>query len=319
MQAYDIVILVLLVITTIWGAKRGFAKQLATILSLVLGYFVAVTFREPVSQMIDAPHPWNRFAAMLGLFMVTSLVVWIGFRFVKGSIEDSGLKGFDAQMGGLLGLAKGVLLAMALTMFAAVMLGDSLRHSVLESFSGYNICRMLNKAHAIVPTEWQMAMGPYLEVIEEHQQHLAGQNPASHDGHLHPPAVETYGNDPNQQTPNYNTQPVSGWSSGTFGGGQANRYESLPQQPAQQQQFGQQPEGQGGGFVQQIQQGVQRQYQQARQQVQQQVQQRVQQEVQQRVDQFVQPVQEAVGEFNRFQTPPPQQNQTQQNYYRTQQ
>lgn len=308
MQAYDIVILVLLVITTLWGAKRGFAKQLATILSMALGYFVAVNFREPVARMIDAPEPWNLFAAMLGLFMVTSLVVWIGFRFVKGSIEDSGLKGFDAQMGGLLGLAKGVLLAMALTMFAVVMLGDSLRHSVLESFSGYNICRMLNKAHAVVPTEWQTAMEPYLEVIEEHKQHIAGQNPAADDLNLYPPAVETY---PDQQAPNYNTQPVSGWSSapGSFDG-QANRYESTTQQPIQQQQ----QTGQGGYF-QQVQQGVQQQYQQARQQVQQQVQQRVQQEVRQRVDQFTQPVQEAVGEWNRYQTPPAQQAQPQQNFF----
>lgn len=173
MQAYDFIILFLLVVTTIWGARRGFAKQVATLLSLALGYIVAVNFREPVAEMIEAPHPWNLFAAMLGLFMATSLVVWIGFRFVKGTIEESGMKGFDAQMGGLFGLAKGVVLAMVITMFAVVMLGETQQHAVLDSFSGYNMCRMINRAQSIVPTEWQEAMQPYMEVVEEHQQHIA--------------------------------------------------------------------------------------------------------------------------------------------------
>jgi len=168
MQAYDMIVIALLVFATIWGARRGFAKQLATLLSLILGYVVAVNFREAVAPMIDAPHPWNHFAAMLGLFMATSLLVWIGFRFVNGTIEKSGLEAFDVQMGGLFGLAKGFLIAMLITMFSVVLLGDAQRNSVLGSFSGYNMCRLINRAHRFVPEEWQQAMGPYLQTVEEH-------------------------------------------------------------------------------------------------------------------------------------------------------
>jgi len=138
MQIYDIVVLVLLVIATAWGARRGFAKQLATLASLIVGYIVAVNFRTPVSQMIEAPEPWNLFAAMLMLFMGTSLLIWIAFQFINRTIEKTGLEAFDAQMGGLFGLAKGFLISMAITMFAVVMLGDAPRTAVLN---GRNRCR----------------------------------------------------------------------------------------------------------------------------------------------------------------------------------
>lgn len=335
MQAYDFVILFILVVATIWGARRGFAKQLATILSMVLGYFVAVWFREPVSQMIQAPDPWNKFAAMLGLFMVTSLVVWIGFRFVKGEIEESGLKGFDTQIGALFGLGKGIILSMLLTMFTAVMLGDAQRHNVLESFSGYNICRLLNRAQAIVPSEWSRVMQPYLDVIEEHQQHLAGEYPPGQQPTTQPyqPAV---GNMPNQQNPFGNSgyaqqpaqqgygqqsqQPVQQQQSTGFGGlfgVRGNRGATPTQQPANQEyrSFPQQQTGNGQPVdpLRQLQNDVQRGVQQIGQQAQQAMQERLQQEVQQRVDQFMQPVEEAVGELNRFQTPAnqPQQNPSQ--------
>lgn len=168
MQAYDYIIIALLVVAAIWGARRGFAKQLASLLSLVLGYIVAVNFREAVAPMIDAPHPWDSFAAMLGLFVGTSLAIWIAFRFVNGSIEKAGLTSFDVQLGGLFGLAKGFILATALTMFAVVMLGDVQRAAVLRSYSGTRICRLIQHSQRFVPTEWQQTMRPYLETVEEH-------------------------------------------------------------------------------------------------------------------------------------------------------
>jgi membrane protein required for colicin V production len=315
MQAYDFITLFILVVAAIWGARRGFAKQLATILSLALGYFVAVNFREPVSRMIEAPHPWNLFAAMLGLFMATSLLVWIGFRFVKGSLEDSGLKGFDTQLGALFGLGKGLLLSMAITMFAVVMLGDAQRHTVLESFSGYNICRLINSAHAIVPTEWQQAMQPYLEVIDEHQQHLAGDIPTSE------PYQPPVGGLPPNQTPQFGNQPSSGVQFGT----------PVPSQQANQNGFGQQNSGgqQSGffGFGNQNQQApvsnqpqsgfgdfreeLANQAQQFKQQATQAAQQRIQQEIQQRGQQFQQQVEQAVGDWTGFPPNTQQQNPSQ--------
>jgi membrane protein required for colicin V production len=167
MQAYDIVVLVLLIAATVWGARHGFAKQLASLASLVVGYVVAVQFRQPLAAMIDATPPWNVFAAMLILFMGTSLGIWLAFQLIQGTIEKLGLKYFDQQMGGLFGLLKGVVICMALTMFVVVMAGDRFRDEVLRSHSGYSICRALMRAQALVPAEWQEKIEPYLNELDQ--------------------------------------------------------------------------------------------------------------------------------------------------------
>ena len=208
MQVYDIFILVLLIAATVWGARRGLAKQLATLASLILGYIVAINFRESLAPMIQAAPPWNLFAAMLLLFMGTSLAVWIAFRFVSGGIEKLGLKAFDAQMGGLFGLAKGFLIAMFLTMFAVVMLGDQERHAVLDSFSGYQICQLLNRAHGVVPVEWQQVMEPYLRTLEDQAQFADHVSPLD-DLTLSPGDLETHGVRPSQyEDPSFGNMPM---------------------------------------------------------------------------------------------------------------
>lgn len=178
MQAYDIFVLGLLIAAAVWGARRGLAKQLATLASLVLGYMVAMQFRQVVAPLFDITPPWNVFAAMLALFMGTSLSIWIVFQLIHSRIQKLGLGNFDTQMGALFGLAKGALIAMIVTMFAVVMLSDHQRGFVLDSVSGWNICRILNQAHAIVPSEWQQAMAPYLDTMNDHAQ-FAQQQPAT--------------------------------------------------------------------------------------------------------------------------------------------
>ena len=163
MEAFDIVVLLILIATTVWGARSGFAKQLATVASFVLGYIVAVNFRAQVAPMIDVAAPWNLYAAATGLFVGTSLVVWLAFSLVKSSIERAGLTGFDAQMGGLLGMAKGFALAGVVTIATVLGMGGVPRDAVLRSFSGYNLCRLVLQADAVVPAEWLDALEPHIQ------------------------------------------------------------------------------------------------------------------------------------------------------------
>ena len=54
MQIYDIIMILVLVGATIFGAYKGLAWQIASLSAIVLSYVVACRFREPVSEMIDA-------------------------------------------------------------------------------------------------------------------------------------------------------------------------------------------------------------------------------------------------------------------------
>ena len=171
MQAYDILMLVILVGAVVWGAWKGLAWQLASIASMVLSYFVAFTFRQPLSQLINASPPWNIFVSMLILFLGTSLVVWIGFNLISELIEKVKLKEFDRQVGALFGLAKGVLLCVLITLFAVTLLSEPQRQAICNSRSGYYIAILLDKANAVIPGEVHQVLDPYIDRLEKEVAH----------------------------------------------------------------------------------------------------------------------------------------------------
>ncbi|MDA1177916.1 MAG: CvpA family protein [Planctomycetota bacterium] len=162
MQVYDIIMLVVLVGGALFGAWKGMAWQLASVSAIVLSYIEAVQFRDPVAAHIEAPGPWDKFLAMLLLYVGTSLVVWIAFRMVAGTIEKAKLKSFDSQMGALVGLAKGVLLCVVITLFAVRLLGESERTVIINSHSGYYIAQLLHRSKAILPEEISKVIDPYI-------------------------------------------------------------------------------------------------------------------------------------------------------------
>jgi membrane protein required for colicin V production len=159
--------LVVLIGTALFGAIKGFAWQLASIASIVVSYMVAFNFREQLSQSIQADPPWNRFLAMLILFIGTSLVIWVAFRMVSNTIDRMRLKEFDRQIGALFGLAKGGLYCILVTLFGVTLLGDTVREKIVASKSGHYIASVLNRSEALIPEEIQEVVGPYLERFDQ--------------------------------------------------------------------------------------------------------------------------------------------------------
>lgn len=167
MEIYDIIMLVVLAAAIVWGAVKGFAWQLASIASIVVSYVVAYKYRHPFSESIDAEPPWNRFLAMLILYVGTSLVIWAVFRMISGSIDRMKLREFDRQVGAIFGLAKGALLCTLITLFAVSLSGDRIRKSIVNSTSGLYIAHALDQSGAIMPPELQEVMQPYLHRFDE--------------------------------------------------------------------------------------------------------------------------------------------------------
>lgn len=163
MEIYDIAMIVILVGTTIYGALRGFVWQLASIASIVLSYLVAVRLREPLSQSIEMQAPWNGLLAMLILFIVTSLLVWVAFRLATRTIDRFRLKEFDRHLGAVFGLIKGGLFCVLATAFAVTLAGDQVRNHVVDSHGGRLIARLLDASETFVPTEIHEVVHPYLE------------------------------------------------------------------------------------------------------------------------------------------------------------
>jgi membrane protein required for colicin V production len=171
MQAYDLLMLIVLVAAVVWGAWKGFAWQIASLASLVASYVVALTFRQQVAQFITAAPPWNMFLAMLILFLGTSLVVWVGFNFVAEMVEKVKLKEFDRQAGALFGLAKGVLLCVLITLFAVTLLSEPQRQAICTSRSGYYIAILLDHADGVIPGELHQVLDPYIDRLDREVDH----------------------------------------------------------------------------------------------------------------------------------------------------
>src|SRR5262245_65580454 len=167
MQAYDILMLIILLLAVVWGAWKGLAWQIASIASIGLSYFVALNFRQPLSGLISASPPWNIFLSMLILFLGTGLIVWIGFNLVSEIIERVKLKEFDRQLGALFGAAKGALLCVLITLFSVALLGDPQRQAICTSKSGYYIAVFLDRADMMIPRELHEVLAPYLERLDQ--------------------------------------------------------------------------------------------------------------------------------------------------------
>src|SRR5215471_10105990 len=113
MDWFDILMLTVLGGATLLGAWKGMAWQIASLGSLVLSYFLALRFSAQIAPMFGASAPWNRFIAMLVIYLATSVVVWLAFRLVAGFLDLIKLRDFDHQVGGLFGFVKGLLLCLA--------------------------------------------------------------------------------------------------------------------------------------------------------------------------------------------------------------
>lgn len=166
MQTYDMLMLLVLVAATLFGFWKGMAWQVASLASLVVSYFAALRFADQLAPMISQHAPWNKFVAMLAIYIGTSFVIWTLFRLVSGMIDRVKLDGFDHQMGAMIGFAKGVLLTIAITFFAVTILPQSQKEMIIASRTGEYIVRLLDKTDTVVPPEVHEIIHPYVERIE---------------------------------------------------------------------------------------------------------------------------------------------------------
>jgi membrane protein required for colicin V production len=167
MQTYDLLMLLVLVAATLFGFWKGMAWQIASLASLVVSYVAALRFSSQLAPVFGEHAPWNRFVAMLVIYIATSFVIWSLFRLVSGAIDKVRLESFDRQLGAMFGLAKGVLLCVAITFFAVTLLPPAQGEAIVSSQSGRYIVALLDKSHSVFPPEIHQVVDPYLNKIEQ--------------------------------------------------------------------------------------------------------------------------------------------------------
>ena len=160
--------LVVLACATLWGIWKGMAWQIASLASIVLSAAVAIHGSAAAAPLFGVQEPWNRYLAMLVLYIVTAAAIWIVFHLISRIMDRVKLKDFDRQLGAIFGLAKGVLYCVVITFFAMTLSDDTspIRPMVLQSRSGDLIARGIRNANPILPAEIRTHLGKYIDELD---------------------------------------------------------------------------------------------------------------------------------------------------------
>jgi len=121
MNGFDLAILGVVLVFAIIGIVRGFIKEVLSLTSWVLSFWVAFTFAETTSHVFDSyiDAPLLRLvAAFAALFICTLLLLSIISYLLHKLLSVSGIKGTDRALGGIFGAVKGLVLIAALMLFA---------------------------------------------------------------------------------------------------------------------------------------------------------------------------------------------------------
>ena len=109
---FDLIIVLALVFFAGRGFVRGFVGEVAGVVSLVGGFWAAHAYHSLLSPRLTAiaDPAWRTIAAYVLIFLAVILVVAVLARLLQKILSFSFVSWADRLAGGLLGLAKGVLL-----------------------------------------------------------------------------------------------------------------------------------------------------------------------------------------------------------------
>ncbi|WP_169973664.1 CvpA family protein [Tautonia rosea] len=165
MTPYDMAMVAVIVAGMIWGAWRGITWQLASILSLGLGYAVAV----PVSAQLAPQFPGQpivaRALAMLVLYVAVSAGVFGVAWSIRATLRRLKFEAYDRHLGMLLGGIEGAILGIVATVFV-VSLAPQSRTPILTSRAGQAVDHTLKLAQPALPDELRTILQPYWDALD---------------------------------------------------------------------------------------------------------------------------------------------------------
>jgi uncharacterized membrane protein required for colicin V production len=161
--AYDGVMALIVIFATFHGYWKGATWQIAPIMSLVLGYMIAMPMSVTTAHYFGNP-PQNRLFALVTIYIGVSLVVYFLVRSFREGIEKAKLTEFDRHLGALLGALKGILLTLAITVILLIY-STMARDLILKSESSSIAAKIINAVYPILPKAMHQILSPYLKQL----------------------------------------------------------------------------------------------------------------------------------------------------------
>lgn len=119
----DLGVLAVMLLSLAWGIWRGLVHEVITLAGWVLAFVVANALAEPLAQSLPssiARSEWHLPAAFVLIFLVTLTLATLAGVLLSKLARKAGLGGMDRALGGLFGLARGWLIALAFALLAGL-------------------------------------------------------------------------------------------------------------------------------------------------------------------------------------------------------
>lgn len=154
---YDLAMAAILVVAFVRGGSHGALGQLAGIAALVIALVLAQPVSAAMASRVGLDPSLGFWVALVALYLLASLVCFWTARAARGWMERAGLLEFDRHVGALLGLLKGLVFCLAVTLAAAAFSGP-LRDPVRNSYSGRIAVAILDRIEPVLPARLRDAL-----------------------------------------------------------------------------------------------------------------------------------------------------------------
>jgi membrane protein required for colicin V production len=119
MTSFDIFVSVVLGISMIFSLMKGFVREIFSLLAYVGGYLMAVKYQDTLARILMesiTSKPIAKLAAFAAIYIVTAIIISLMGKIAKGMLwSGTDLSMFDRLLGGVVGLARGVAIMIAVT------------------------------------------------------------------------------------------------------------------------------------------------------------------------------------------------------------
>jgi membrane protein required for colicin V production len=119
----DYAVLGVVGLSILWGVWRGLVRELISLAGWVIAFLAANLFAGPLAERLPRVFhsPEVRLlAAFIGIFIVSLVVTTLLALLLSKLAKAVGLGGLDRVLGGVFGLARGVLVAIAFALVAGL-------------------------------------------------------------------------------------------------------------------------------------------------------------------------------------------------------
>lgn len=120
-------ILIVIALSVLFGALRGFVKEALGLAAWVIGFWVALAHWDMLAEKLHGPIGSRGTAAVVAFAILLIGVLMVGAlinHFVAKGLEKSGLQPLDRLLGAGFGLVRGVAICAVLLMFAGLLHAD---------------------------------------------------------------------------------------------------------------------------------------------------------------------------------------------------